>query len=196
MPSSSEKQQATVSCVRWVAAALLGWMLLVPAWSAWGGSVTGREYDVKIGFIYNFAKFVTWPPAADEKAPHTLVLCYVADDPTITVFQKLDGKTIRDRKIKVIAFQDGTCLEKSHIIFFATQDKERIQEILEQAKGRSILTIGEVEGFTQWGGVINFFEEFNRLRFKVNLTATRREGLKMSSQILVSAQIVEEGAEK
>jgi hypothetical protein len=194
MPSRSDKQQAPVSCVRWVAAALVGWMILVQSWSAWAGPVTGREYDVKIGFIYNFAKFITWSAAAD-KDPDTIVLCYVADDPSITVFFKLDGKTIRDRKIKVVVFKEGACLEQSHIIFFATQDKARIQKILEQAKGRGILTIGEVEGFTSWGGVINFFEELNRLRFKVNLTAAKREGLKMSSQLLVSAQIVEEGDE-
>jgi hypothetical protein len=195
MPSRSDKQLSSVCCVRWAAAVLTAWMILVQPLSAWAGPVTGREYDVKIGFIFNFAKFVTWPRTADEKDPQTLVLCYVADDPSITVFQKLDGKTIRDRKIKVVAFQDGTCIEQSHIIFFATQDKARIQEILEQAKGRGILTIGEVDGFTRWGGVINFFEELNRLRFKVNVTAARREGLKMSSQLLGSAQIVEEGDE-
>jgi hypothetical protein len=195
MPIRSDKQLAPVSCVRWVAAALLVWMILGQAWSAWGGPVTGREYDVKMGFIYNFAKFVTWPREADEKKSRDIVLCYVADDPSITVFQKLDGKAIRHRKIKVVAFQGENCIEQSHILFFATQDKKHIQEILEQARGRGILTIGEVEGFTQWGGVINFFEELNRLRFKVNLTAARREGLKMSSQILVSAQIVEEGGE-
>lgn len=195
MPIRSDKQLTPVFCVRWVAAALVGWMLLAQAWSAWGGPVKGREYDVKMGFIYNFAKFVTWPKEAADKAPQSLVLCYVADDPAIKVFNKLDGKAIRNRKIKVIAFQDATCLEQSHIIFFATQNKEHIQEILELAKGRGILTIGEVEGFTQWGGVINFFEELNRLRFKVNLTAAKREGLRMSSQILVSAQIVEQGGE-
>jgi hypothetical protein len=195
MPSRSDKQQAIASCARWVAVALIGCMILLQPWSARGGPVTGREYDVKIGFIYNFAKFVSWPQEVIDKDPHALVICYVADDPSIKVFNKLDGKTIKDRTIKVVAFQEDTCLEQSHIIFFATHNKEYIQGILEQAKGRNILTIGEVEGFTQWGGVINFFEELNRLRFKVNLKAARREGLKMSSQILVSAQIVEEGAE-
>jgi hypothetical protein len=117
------------------------------------------------------------------------------DDPSIKVLRKLDGKTIRDRQIKVIAYEEETCLAQSHLIFFATQNKELIQKVLEQSKGRGILTIGETEGFTEWGGVINFFEELNRLRFKVNLAAARREGLKMSSQILVSAQIVEEGSE-
>jgi hypothetical protein len=196
MPSRSEKHKAAVSCVRWGAVALVGWMLLVQTWSAWGGPVIGREYDVKIGFIYNFAKFVSWPQEAAEEPSATLVFCYVADDPATTVFDKLDGKTVRGRKIKVVAYQDETSLAQCQIIFFATQDKERIQKILGQAKGRPILTIGEVDGFTQWGGIIDFFEELDRLRFKVNLTAARREGLKMSSQLLGSAQIVEEEGEK
>jgi hypothetical protein len=54
------------------------------------------------------------------------------------------------------------------------------------------LTIGEIEGFTQMGGVINFFEEQNRLRFKVNIDAAKRAGLTMSSQLLGSAQIYRE----
>jgi hypothetical protein len=195
MPSRSDKQLATAPCARWVAAVLIGWMILLPPSGVWSSTLTGREYDVKIGFIYNFAKFVTWPKEAFDKDPDTLVLCYVADDPSLKAFYKLNGKIIKGRKIKVVAFDDGACLEQSHIIFFATQNKDYIQQILEQAKGRSILTIGEVEGFTQWGGVINFFEELNRLRFKVNLAAAQREGLKMSSQLLGSAQIVEEGAE-
>jgi hypothetical protein len=195
MPSRSDKQQTTAFCARWIAAVLIGGMILMQPCGARGGPVTGREYDVKIGFIYNFAKFVTWPKAALDKDPHVLVLCYVADDPSIKAFYKLDGKVVKGRKIKVVAFADSSSLENCHILFFATQNKEYIQQILEQAKGHSILTVGEVEGFTQWGGIINFFEELNRLRFKVNLAAARREGLKMSSQLLVSAQIVEEGGE-
>ena len=195
MPSRSDKKQVAGSCAQWVAVALLGFLILMQPVGARGGTVTGREYDVKIGFIYNFAKFVTWPQEVVDRDPTLMVICYVADDPSIKVFQKLEGKAIRDRVIKVIAFQDETSIAQSQIIFFATQNKDLIQKILEQAKGRGILTIGETEGFTQWGGVINFFEELNRLRFKVNLAAARREGLKMSSQILVSAQIVEEGTE-
>jgi hypothetical protein len=195
MPSRSDKQQSTAFCVRWAAAILVGWMLCWQPCAARGGPVTGREYDVKIGFIYNFAKFVTWPKAALEKDPQTLILCYVAEDPSIKTLYKLDGKIVKGRKIKVVTCDDDACFEQCHIIFFATHNKENIQKVLKQTKGRSILTIGEVDGFTQWGGIINFFEELNRLRFKVNLTAARREDLKMSSQVLVSAQIVEEGAE-
>ena len=122
-----------------------------------------------------------------------MTICFVADDPTIDVFFKLDGKEIKKgRKIKVIAYQESACLEQSHLIFFATQNVALIQDVLGLAKGHNILTIGEIDGFAQWGGVMNFFEDHSRLRFEINVDAARREGLKMSSQLLGSAQIVQE----
>ncbi len=193
MPRGIEKKQAVESCARRVAVTLMGCLFLLRALAAWGGPVIGSEYDVKIGFIYNFAKFVTWPHDAHEKSPDSLILCFVSDDPAIDAFYKLDGKIIKGRTIKVVAYQGGGCLEQSHILFFATQNKAFIQQVLGLAKGRSILTIGEVDGFTQWGGVINFFGERNQLRFKINIDAARRERLRMSSQLLGSAQIVREG---
>jgi hypothetical protein len=42
------------------------------------------------------------------------------------------------------------------------------------------------------GGVINFFVEQNRLRFKINVDAAKRAGLTMSSQLLGSAEIYRE----
>lgn len=157
--------------------------------------VMGPEYDVKIGFIYNFVSFVTWPRSAFEKNPDTLIFCFASDHASNDVFYKLNGKMVHNRKIKVVFYQDITSLEESHILFFATQNKIFIQNVLELARGRGILTIGEVDGFTDMGGVINFFQERNRLRFKVNIDAVRREGLKMSSQLLGSARIVRDDLE-
>jgi hypothetical protein len=81
------------------------------------------------------------------------------------------------------------------VLFFATQDTAVVEKVLGLARGLSILSIGEIDGFIALGGIINFFEESNRLRFEINLDAARREGLKMSSQLLRSAQIVEKGGE-
>jgi hypothetical protein len=195
MAGKFEKNSAVKCCVLTAALLLLAGLWLLPLRAARCDPVSGPEYEVKAGFIYNFAKFVSWPQQAYEKSPGFLVLCFVSNDPSVDVFYKLEGKIIWGRKIKVVAYQGGACLEQSQILFFATQDKALIQQVLGLAKGRSILTIGEVEGFTQWGGVINFFQAQNRLRFKINIDAARREGLRMSSQLLGSAQIVKEGQE-
>lgn len=195
MAGTCVKNRAIQACARYVAVAFFCSLVFFQSQSVRCEPVVGPEYEVKLGFLYNFLNFVTWPEEALEKNPDSLILCYASDHPSIDVLYKLDGKSIRGRKIKVIAYQEGTCLEQSHILFFATQNKVFIQGVLDLAKGRSILTIGEVEGFARMGGVINFFEEHNRLRFEVNIDAARREGLKMSSQLLGSAQIVKEEQE-
>jgi hypothetical protein len=122
-------------------------------------------------------------------------MCIVSDNPSSQVLYKLNGKSIKQRKISVIAYQEDTCLKQGHILFFATRDIGLIQQVLDRVKGLNILTIGEVDGFARAGGIINFFKEENRLRFRVNIDAVRRNGLKMSSQLLVSAQIVREAGE-
>lgn len=192
MASISGKSKSFMSWLRWVSIALLCGVLLLRPDGGACETVTGSEYDVKIGFIYNFANFVAWPAEAFEKSPEELILCFASDTPSADVLYKLDGKCIKGRTIKVVAYRDGTCLEESHILFLATQDKTFIQKVLAPAVSRSILTIGEVEGFTRMGGIINFFTESNRLRFQVNIDAARRAGLKLSSQLLGSAQIVTE----
>lgn len=156
-------------------------------------SVTGQEYEVKVGFIYNFINYVTWPEGifADNSEP--LILCLISDNPNSDVIFKLNGKSVQGRKINVIAYSGVSCVTQSHVMFFATQDKAVIQKVLNMAHGLGILTIGEVDGFTSLGGSVNFFEESNHLRFQVNINAVKHEGLKMRSQLLGSAQIVIEG---
>ena len=100
--------------------------------------VTGPEYEVKLGFIYNFINFVTWPKTAFESGSDTLTLCFATDNLSSEVLYKLDGKTIKGRKLKVITYQEEACLEQSHILFFATQDRALIQQVLDLIKGRSI----------------------------------------------------------
>jgi len=175
-----------------VAVSLLFCLLIFRAAAVWGGPLTGTEYDVKTGFIYNFANFVSWPPAAFKDKDEDLVLCLVSDTPAADALFKLNDQTIRGRKIKVIPYTKESCLDASHILYIASQDRNLVQKLLGIARQRDILTIGEIEGFTQMGGVINFFEEKNRLRFKVNIDAAKRAGLTMSSQLLGSAQIYRE----
>ena len=190
MASVTDRMHAIGSCARHAALILLCCLYFFQAPAAWGQPAVGAEYAVKAGFIYNFINFVTWPEAAFKDQPDLLVLCFYSDDPQSSVFFKLEGKTIKGRTLKVQAYTDGSCLARSHVVFLGTQDKEFIGQVLEQAAGRNILTIGEIDDFTRMGGVINFFKESNRLRFQVNIDAARREELKMSSQLLQSAQIV------
>ncbi|OQY59645.1 MAG: hypothetical protein B6245_05575 [Desulfobacteraceae bacterium 4572_88] len=80
-----------------------------------------------------------------------------------------------------------------HILFIDSTDEKRIRERLGAVKNQSVLTVGQTEGFAKkMGGVINFFTEGKRLRFRVNIDAAKRAGLKFRAQLMMSAEVVRE----
>ena len=55
-----------------------------------------------------------------------------------------------------------------------------------------VLTVGSVKGFSQRGGMVEFrITPDARVAFDINLRVVERAGLKMSSQLLKIARIVE-----
>jgi hypothetical protein len=163
----------------------------------------GAEYRVKAAFVYNFIKFTQWPRTAfqDEESP--IILCIASGDLFdgiissigLTIggceksqdFLKLQGKTVSGRKLKITGSDESKKIEDCHVLFLCSTDKAFIAKTLDAVKDKNILTIGEIEEYTQMGGIITFFKEKNKIRFKVNRCAAKRAGLKLRSQLLMSA---------
>ena len=55
---------------------------------------------------------------------------------------------------------------------------------------KNILPISDIDSFAEEGGIIELFRFDTKLRFKVNVEAARRSGLKISSRMLDLAHIV------
>jgi hypothetical protein len=161
---------------------------------AYAQALYGPEYRVKAGFIYNFAKFVEWPEKAAGHDPNSILICIIPDTPETDVFLTLRNKYIGGKRIEIKKYKDvkNKDIEQCQILFLDSKDGAFIRESLLNIKNRSILTIGHMKGFTQAGGIINFFTEKDRLRFEVNLDAAKRAKVKIGSQILMSAEIIKE----
>jgi len=162
---------------------------------AYSQALYGPEYEVKAGFIYNFAKFVEWPDSSFNHDITSFIIGVVSHHSESDVFFSLDGKTVGGKKVVVKKFEQvkGNPLEYCHILFIDSPDLALIREGLMKVKGRSVLTVGQAAGFTEEGGIINFFTEKGSLRFEVNLGAAEGSKLRLSSQLLMSAEIVTKG---
>lgn len=173
---------------------LLLWMLaLFPAADIQAQPPAGSEYQVKAAFIYHFARFTQWPEGSLPEPDSPLVLCIITSEPDADVLFSLRDKAVRDHRLVIRKPESAAEISDCHLLYLATEDMEVIRRGLALARGRPILTVGEASGFLQLGGVINFFEREQRLRFAVNLDAGEAAGLKFSSQLLMSAEIIQEG---
>ena len=143
------------------------------------------EHQLKAAFLLNFAKFVEWPPAAfgDPTAP--IVLGILGDNPFgIILEQTIRGKAINDRPLVVKEFHSAAEATNCHILFISPSEKARLPQILAGLHGASVLTVSELDRFTESGGMINFIRQGNKIRFQINETAAKTVSLKISSKLL------------
>ena len=57
------------------------------------------------------------------------------------------GKTIQGRKLSTRRFSRVKDLAQCHILFISNSESKRLAQILAKLKDRSILTVGETDGF-------------------------------------------------
>ena len=149
------------------------------------------EYQVKALFLFNFAKYVDWPPHAfaDDSAP--IVIGLVGQDNFGDNFkQAITGKTINGRPVVVKHVSSEQEYKGCHILFISASEKSGLPEILNAVKDSPVLTVGETERFLAQTGMINFTKKENKIRLEINLGAVQRANLKISSKLLSVADVV------
>ena len=149
------------------------------------------EDQIKTGFLFNFTKFVQWPPDAfvDSNAP--IVVAIVGDTSVRSLLTEVAvGKSLDGRAVIVKTFKEGQDLRTCQILFVGASEQGHVTQILEGLKGSSVLTVGEVGGFVQSGGMINFFVEGNKVRLEINLDAAARGRLKISAKLIAVARLM------
>ena len=150
------------------------------------------EYQVKAAFLYNFAKFVNWPPAKAPLAAGPIVFCLFERDPLAdTLEQSLQGKTIDTHALAVRRLTRVEDMRSCHVAYLGTMDGGRVAAALDALSGSGVLTVYEGDE-TRRAGLVRFFLEDHRVRFEINTAATEREHLEVSSRLLGVARIAHE----
>lgn len=158
------------------------------------GAQALSEYQIKAAFLFNFAKFVEWPPTvfSDPSAP--LVLGIVGQDPfgpdlDLTVM----GKTVNNRPLVIKRFPNRQTMEPCHILFVSQSEQDHLAQIIAAVRSSNTLTVSETDQFLDLGGIVNFLTVGNKIRFEIHQGAAERAGLKLSSKLLSLAATVRTG---
>jgi hypothetical protein len=156
-----------------------------------GGAQVIDEYQVKAAFIYNFAKFVEWPPQAFKNPTDPIVICVLGQNPFGSALaQAVSGKEVEGKKFEVRQLSDEQQTEGCQILFVSSSERKRLHEIFGEIKASGVLTVGETDTFASEGGVINFQIDSGKVRLQVNVDAAEHSKLRISSKLLSLAQIV------
>lgn len=174
-------------------AIVAGGLYLSASPKAFSKNGEGAEYSVKLGFLYNFTKFVEWPPDSFRDPGAPLVICIVGHNPFRQDLEaELQTRKMGDHPIEIRTQTPNDKLSVCHIVFVPVTENNQSDRILRGLQGSTTLTVGETEGFAVLGGIINLTVEDNKVHFEINRLAAERAGLIIGSKLLSIAKIVKE----
>lgn len=148
------------------------------------------EYHLKAAFLYQFSKFVEWPPQALRTSQSTICIGTVDGGPMAEALQTIEGKETKGRRVAVKRFKTPEDLEFCHILYISPALEARVAEILDRLKGAATLTVSDLHGFARRGGMIGLMTVDHKIRFEINREAAERAHLQLSSHLLRLGRIV------
>ena len=155
------------------------------------------EADVKAAFLFNFTKFIEWPPEAFPREDSKVEVGVYGDEEfTQTLRTLLADKKAHGRPFVVRRLINVADAKTCQILYFRKGEARKMGAAYESIKKLPVLTVGESNDFLDQGGMFNFFFEDKQLRFEVNPATAENAKLTVSSKLLRLAKKIRKGGAK
>jgi len=190
-----QRNWRTPAAHKMLAALAIAWGLLaVPITRAQSAKPT--DYQVKAAYLYNFGRFVEWPAKVSASQTRSFSICVLGEDPFGPALDAtFAGEKIGNQKVVARRISDPHDSVDCQILFISASETNRLNKIIESLDKTAILTVSDIPKFSQRSGMIQLVLDGGRIRFEVNLTATQRAGLTLSSELLKVATAVRKDRE-
>src|SRR5580698_1522548 len=143
------------------------------------------KYQIESAFIYNFARFVEWPPQAFSDASSPMMIGILGKNKFGTdLAQTISGKMVGGHPLQVKECSSLAEATNCQILFISDSEKSRLSKIISGLNGASILTVSETDDFIAAGGMIDLRIVDDKMRFDINNSAAKSASLSISSKLL------------
>ncbi len=144
------------------------------------GEEMSKEYKIKAGFFFNFAKFVTWPDSAFASPEATLSYCVCGENPFGPLLDAFAERRVQGRKVSVRTIDSLDDLALCRLLYIPASEDGRVSQFMKQAEKSATLVVNEGAG----NAMIRIVQDDGRIRFRINLDRAENAGLRLSSELL------------
>jgi hypothetical protein len=168
----------------WFGGMLALWFASMPA----SVGAAPDEHDLQLAYLFNLARFVVWQDASPADG---ITLCLSGANPFGSRLRQLEGRLVHDRPLRIrrivqIEPADGAGWNGCNLLYIAASERQRLPRLLDALAtpaGRGVLTVSDLPGFVQSGGMVQFFRDGDHLRFAINPERIDQAGLSLRSQL-------------
>ena len=153
-------------------------------------TATGED-NIKATFLFNFTKFVDWPPTSGAPSHEPFRLCVVAEPAFVAIVDRtIEQETVAGRPLQRVVPASPAAAGTCQILFLGRLESDRAERWIAAVRDSPVLVVSESNAAWDRGAHINFILEANRVRFDVNPDAASRAGISISSKLLRVARHV------
>jgi len=147
-----------------------------------------QDAALKAAFIYKFAQFTEWQSLP---AGTPIVVCAAGDEAvSAALVESLRGLSINGHPMDVARPNTTAMWRSCHVLFVDAAEVRRSADGLGAIRTLPVLSVSNGKGFADRDGIIELYVESGKTAFAINVDATARSGLRLSSQLLDLARIV------
>ncbi|MCU7836629.1 MAG: YfiR family protein [gamma proteobacterium symbiont of Taylorina sp.] len=147
------------------------------------------EDKLKSIIVGKIAKFINW-----ENSDSNEFIITVYKNQLGNYFNSIHkGKKINDKKIRIKYINNIENLKFTNILYISKATSSELSSILNYIHEKNILTISDLRGFAQKGGIIQIYSLSQKLKLNINLKKAKKENIKIKASLLRMANIVEGG---
>ncbi len=148
------------------------------------------EYQVKAAMIYKILSYVEWPSEILLAENSPLNICVVGSGAMDNVVPALNGQRQKGHPLIARKITIADDAKKCQVLVINTSERLQLPAIIEKTQQLPLLTISDLNGFSEGGGTVELAKEGSKIRLEINLSAARQHRIKISSQLLKLALIV------
>jgi len=156
------------------------------------------ESQIKTAYVLNFVKFTEWTDGVGIDGKVTL--CVAGNNVLDGTLATLNGRKAGAYELHVVQYPSETlwtehanvnsALGKCQVVFIGASEQRRFIPIIKSLGDSPVLTISDIDDFSENGGGIGLTYRENKIIFEVNLASVQRSKLRLPSQLLNLASYI------
>jgi hypothetical protein len=162
---------------------VFGAALSLSAAAAAGTDEVDKEHQIKAAFLYNFSKYVEWPARKAAADSPIVIGAYCPDAFGALLEQIVKGRTVNGRSIAVKTLKNAVDAGTAHLVYVCGENAGLWPRVGEAVRDRFVVTVAESNETAPPDAVIVFIREGDKVRFRIDMAAGGRAGLKVSDQL-------------
>lgn len=165
-------------------------LLFLGTASAMAQSPAVSEQALKAVLFYKLPLFAY--TGSSEKR-YTVNICTLGESPLGNAVDKLPASLADGRRVEFKEWSSQGEISDCEFVFIGRSEAARLDTLLHRLQGRRMVTVSDITGFAQAGGMVEFGlrGEGAGVQILINRRAAQKQGIEFNAQLLRLARIVE-----